>query len=80
LSGEVHLLEVHWLEVHLLEVHWLEVHLLEVHWLEVHLLEVHFFVESGEVGALIIRYAKTPNATTNATISHQGSSQNNILI
>jgi hypothetical protein len=64
--------------VHLLEAHLLEVHL-EVHLLEVHLLEEHFVVESGEVGALIIRYTMTPNTMKNKTISHQGSSQNNIL-
>jgi hypothetical protein len=45
----------------------------------VHLLEAHFVVESGEVGALIIRYTMTANAMKNKTISHHGSSQNNIL-
>jgi hypothetical protein len=59
-------------------VYLFEAHLLEVH-LEEHLLEEHFVVESGEVGALIIRYKMTPNAMKNKTISHQGSSQNNIL-
>lgn len=55
-----------------MEVHLLEVHLLEVHLLEEHLLEEHFVVESGAVGALIIRYTMTANAMKNKTISHHG--------